>query len=123
MIYLFYSRLRHFFVAKHYRGHGVHSPFMYDFIRTVVMGDEAENFILRVENRYWPNKTKFVSSVDQLDSFYYVSVLGEPFRSRLQYKKWLQWRSDHKCMSIYLKGYLVVFFDRRLPNQHFVVRS
>lgn len=117
------TRINHFFTAKHFRGHGIHSPFLYDFVRTVVLKDRKKEFVMRVENRYWPNRTQFVNSVDRIDFFAYAVILSHPFSSRYQYKKWLVWRKKHRCLSVHLPGHIVIFFDRRLQDQHFKIRS
>lgn len=117
------TRINHFFTAKHYRGHGIHSPFLYDFIREVVIKNDSENIVKAIQNHYAPHRVEQVSSIDGISKGAYIAILESPFVSKSEREKWLNWRGKNKCLTVHLKNYMVIFFDQRLNNQHFKVRS
>ena len=121
--YQLYSRLRHFFVARHYRGHGIHSPSLYDLVRQVFMkspSDEIERNLAEV----FPNALIISSGdIQVLESQADIKIVLRPFKSSADYRRWCVWRAENACQSVWLKSALVIFHDPRLQNQHFDIRS
>lgn len=116
-------RINHFFTAKHYRGHGIHSPYLYDFVRNVLVTTKNQDLVQRIEEKYLPHKTIFINSLDNIDKEAYIAILARPFRSKNHYRKWIAWRKKHPCTSVHLKNFVILFFDNKLQNQHFKIRS
>lgn len=119
--YQFLTYVGHFITAGHFRGHGIHSPYLYDFIRSVVIrkGDIVE----LTRSRYPEKEIEVCNSVEELfNSTAYISFLMEPFRSSSEHALWKSRRAAESCLSIHLPHHIIIFRDPKLNNQHFSVR-
>lgn len=115
-----YWRLKHSLTARHYRGHGIHSPFLYDFIRTVLLKSSSQKDMLqRVEEKY-NSRPLEISAISEISS---ASIVFLPSNILNHSDIWSKWRSENECLSIWLKYGILLFFDPKLPNQHFNIRS
>lgn len=139
----FFKRIRH------YRGHGVHSPFVYSLVRNVFMKRKTEGnkdiydeltgaglkyrYAVELQNLHsYCNKhglitygtldagmaeLKAMSSEARRtgSTFIVLSPIHDPERKRFCSELAL----SKTCLSIYRKGYIIFFFDDKLPRQHF----
>lgn len=111
-------RIQHFFVARHYRGHGVHSPFLYDFIRKILMKScSKEDLLTKIHQNY--NLLPITSrDFDECNSG--IVFIPNEF---LHLGSFQLWRSGRVCLSLWTKYGVLIFFDPKLPNQHYNLRS
>ncbi len=107
-LYQLYTRLEHFFTARHWRGHGVHSPAMYDFIRNVVIPTPKRELPAAIRAAYSPDQ---------------VALLPNPFATRLEKQAFRQWYAQNHVVVADLPGLIVLFFDPKRPKQYFRIRN
>lgn len=121
--YQLYMRVKHFFVACYYRGHGIHSPSLYQVVRQVFMKYPADKLALGLQVFFPDSLVDVVSDVQGLDSQADIILLLNPFNSWKEKKGWEKWRAENSCRSVWLKSALVIFRDPQFPNQHFDIRT
>ncbi len=102
------TRWIHFWTARHWRGHGIHSPFLYGFVRGVV---------LRVPRKEWTRVIFERYGTQQ------VRLLPEPFTDRREHEMFEAWVAAHPSAVVELPGLIVVFLDPALQPQRFRVRG
>ena len=63
----FFKYLRYYWVASNSKGHGIHSPFVYDFIRKVLNKNNApENaFEIELRRNYLESNTSVIEVLDR----------------------------------------------------------
>ncbi|MDE5945194.1 MAG: hypothetical protein K2G93_06390 [Rikenella sp.] len=128
--YQLYTRLRHAIRARHWRGHGVHSPLMYRFVREVAMPvrrrQELPTAIATWGAAEWRIVT--VESVAELTATEVaerktIVLLREPFRSADERRTFEAWFAQTHVVAAHLQGLLVLFLDPKLQKQFFRIRS
>lgn len=124
--YQIYTRLKHSLVAKHWRGHGVHSPMMYDFIRTVVMPTPrkwlAEAIIVRYGGAGNVAVVDSMSGLENEREKANVVLLNEPFLTAEERRRFKEWYGDNNVVAVHLQGLMVLFFDTKLKKQFYSIR-
>ena len=123
--YQAYTRLRHFFTARHWRGHGVHSPFIYKFVRETALGTPSRELPAKIKAAY-PDRN--ITETIRMEEFpaeteNAIIMLREPFRNSRQERLWKRWSETNHCAAVHLQGLLVVFSDKKLQKQFFKVRN
>lgn len=121
--YQLYMRLKHLFMARHFRGHGIHSPYLYDFVRNILIRSDIRHISEALACHYPSRRIVDVWSVVEIPTDAYIVVLWGPFRCSADRAEWASWRSSNACLSVWLKRCIVIFFDTRLNDQHFAIRS
>lgn len=127
--YQLYTRLRHAIRARHWRGHGVHSPLMYRFVREVAMPVRRRELPEAIKawcGEEW--RVVAVDSVDELETAAFVGtktvvLLREPFRSADERRTFEAWFDRTHVVAAHLQGLLVLFLDPKLQKQFFRIRS
>ncbi len=117
----FVTYLNHFIKARHYRGHGIHSPYLYSYVREVVIvkGDICKMTI----DRYPEKKVQVTDSAEEaLNSDAYISIIKKPFKTVEDKKFWHANRPGMNILTIHLPHHIVIFRDNRVHNQHFEIR-
>ncbi len=115
-------RLRHFFVARHRKGHGIHSPFLYDFLRAYYLSSGRDKLLTLLKARGFD--FVMTESAQELAAATAEVVLWKkPFQNKSELEQWEHWRESNTALSLWLGAYVLVFKNPKLPNQHFVVRS
>lgn len=124
--YQFYTRLRHALTARHWRGHGIHSPMMYRFVREVVLPHRRRRLPEVIAARYGAENVKIVRSVTELTDgkeVKQVVCLCEPFRTARERRDFERWFTNTHVVAVHLQGLLVLFFDQKLQKQFFRIRN
>ncbi len=124
--YQLYTRLRHALTARHWRGHGIHSPMMYRFVREVVLPQRRRRLPEVIAIRYGAENVKIVRSVAELtdgEGSKRVVCLLEPFRTAQERRDFDRWFTETHVVAAHLQGLLVLFFDPKLQKQFFRIRN
>lgn len=123
--YQLYTRLKHALRATHWRGHTVHSPMMYRFIREVVLPTRRRQLTDTIVRRYGEERVAVVESVKELQAVTdkEIVVLREPFRSADERHAFEAWLGRTHVVVAHLQGLLVLFFDPKLQKQFFRIRN
>lgn len=122
------TRIRHFFVAKHWRGHGVHSPMVYSLVREVIMRCSGKDLARELIFRLGEHEVMVVDNVTEIsqnisENRAHCVILREPFRSKEQQTEWEQLYEREHCTALHCQGWLIVFFDPKLQKQYFCIRN
>lgn len=118
------TRVVHFFRARHWRGHGIHSPMVYSLVREVVMRCRKRDLALELIARFGEQRVVVVENVEQVwQNQRYCIILKEPFRSKEQQASWELFYGQKHCTAVICRGWMLVFFDPKLQKQCFWVRS
>lgn len=113
--------LGHLIKARHFRGHGIHSPYLYSYVREVVI-KRGDIYHLTVA-KYPGKRIEVVTDVSSaLSSDAYITILHRPFRTMDERRLWKTERSGKEFLTIHLPHDIVIFRDERLHNQHFTIR-
>lgn len=115
--YQILTRINHFFTAKHYHGHGIHSPFLYDFIRQTMK--LSYNDILKLKNAHIVHNTNELKEIDN----YHILIFIEPFVSKIEKEKFRAWFDHNFYAALYFQGMIVIFNNPNLQKQFFKVRK
>lgn len=114
-------------MARHYGGHGIHSPFLYGFLTDLYARPRHKGLHQLLDERIEQGEFGSVSYVRSLDQLVKdqseVVVWEEPFISAQEHLEWKGWRKQNKVLSIWLPRAIVVFRQEKLPNQHFKIRN
>lgn len=123
--YQLYIRLRHALTARHWRGHGIHSPMMYRFVREVVLPQRRRRLPEVIATRYGAENVRFVRSVAEVTDgeAKRVICLLEPFRTARERRDFERWYAETHVVAAHLQGLLVLFFDPKLQKQFFRIRN
>lgn len=123
--YQLYIRLRHALTARHWRGHGIHSPMMYRFVREVVLPQRRRRLPEVIATRYGAENVRFVHSVAEVTDgeAKRVVCLLEPFRTARERRDFERWYAETHVVAAHLQGLLVLFFDPKLQKQFFRIRN
>lgn len=128
---------------RHYRGHGIHSPFAYSLVRQVFMKRRIKGNDRQIYNqlrgarvgRYWAmqlqnlhnhcrnHKIEFITASQPLNDIpanegTIVCILS-PRYNRSRYRRCKELIDRHNGMSIDNRGYILLINDQKLPKQHF----
>ncbi|MEG2478915.1 MAG: hypothetical protein RR931_01160 [Mucinivorans sp.] len=106
--------------ARHYRGYGIHSPFVYNFIRNIVM-NRRKKITVQIQQLY--PETLITENVSELKKIKNVAILYKPFKTKTQEREFDRWFEKNSYVAIHLKECIVVFADKRLQKQLFIVRN
>lgn len=109
-----YTRLRHALTAGHWRGSAVHSPFVYRFIREVVVPHRRSDLPQSIASAY----------AGRMASGSLV-LIERPFArpgERRRIKAWFRRPETHATL-IHLQGLLVIFLDPALQKEWYNVRN
>ena len=128
--YQLYTRMRHAASARHWRGHGVHSPLMYRFVREVAMPLRRRRELPEAIEA-WCGTEWRVAEVDSDDALEKATPAGvktivllrEPFRSAAERRAFKTWFDRTHVVAAHLQGWLVLFFDPKLQKQYFRIRN
>lgn len=118
----FTTFISHIIKARHYRGHGIHSPYLYSYVREVIIkkGDLCDLTI----KKYPGKKIEITTDTEvALNSDAYISILKSPFKTKAEKKYWKTNRPSKKILTVHLPHYMVIFRDERVHNQHFMIRK
>lgn len=107
-IYQFYTRIEHLLTARHWRGHGVHSPAMYWFIRNVLIPTRKKDLPATIRALYPPHE---------------VALWPNPFATRREKQLFRRWYAENHVVVAHLPGLIVLFFDPKRPKQYFKIRN
>jgi hypothetical protein len=66
---LFLKRLQHFLTASNSKGHGMHSPFVFDFIINVLNDDSLFSVFNEIKN----NNNELIKSSSKLDQSFFIT--------------------------------------------------
>lgn len=129
--YQLYTRFRHAATAGHWRGHGIHSPMMYRFVREVAMPVRRRALAAAIVERYGAERVAAVDSVAELTALpadeaagtKRIVLLREPFRSAGERKTFAGWFNRTHVVAAHFQGLLVLFFDPKLQKQFFRIRN
>ena len=124
-LYQIYTRLWHFFTARYWRGHGLHSPFMYNFVRETVLGNPRKKLPEKIRELYSSYDILEATHVEELPAVKenMIIMLHRPFLNRCQNKQWKRWYKENHCVAVHLQELLVVFSDKKLQKQFFKIRN
>lgn len=120
-----YTRLRHFFTARHWRGYAVHSPFMYRFMREVVIRSSRKDLPRKIEDYFAGENITILDRVNQLPdkNISGLALIREPFFDRREETLWKEWYGTHHCAAVHFQGLMVIFFDKKLQKQFYTIRN
>lgn len=135
---------------RHYRGHGVHSPFVYSLVRNVFMKRKPHDGTGDIYNKLTAGgvRRRYATELQNLHSYCTYRTLTtygmpdagteelgsmateagrsggtlivlSPGRTKERKRFCSELALSKKCLSIYRKGYILFFFDDKLPRQHF----
>lgn len=158
--YQFYTRLRHFFRAKHWRGAAIHSPMMYAFVRRFALSYRGERLVAKLRDELGaivisdpreidstintaiqeplPQKVNDPALLpcrddiglslqqEQLDFENYnsaVYLLVKPFVSASAETAWWAWYARNHAVVAHFQGVIVIFFDKKLQKQYYLIRN
>jgi len=116
-----YTYIGHFIKARHYRGHGIHSPYLYAFVREVVL--QKGELPKLIADKYPGKEIEIVTNVNEaLSSSAYITILHRPFRTFEEKRLWKNARPTKEILTVHLPHDMIIFRDERLHNQHFSIR-
>lgn len=127
--YQLYTRFRHAATARHWRGHGVHSPMMYRFVREVVLPVPRRAWTAAIVEQYGAEwQVVEIGSIAELPGVARseaktIALLREPFRSAAERREFDAWFGRTHVVAAHLQGLLVLFFDPKLQKQFFRIRN
>lgn len=122
--YQLYTRLRHAVTARHWRGHGIHSPMMYRFVRETVLPCSRRELPEVIAARYGGVSVgSFEELAARSDSGSGVVMWRAPFRSARERRAFERWFAETHVVAAHLQGLLVLFFDPKLQKQFFRIRN
>lgn len=115
--YQIHTKLKHFFTAKHWRGAAIHSPMMYEFVRSYALKYRGEKLIKMIG----------APTVDTVQELYNIksdiAILRKPFKSRSEKKQFQEFYSNNHVVTAHFQGLIVVFFDKKLQKQQYLIRN
>lgn len=116
-LYQLYTRLKHFFTAKHWHGAAIHSPMMYAFVREHALTHRGERLIEKIA----------VPTVDSVRDLCNVKsdiiILRQPFKSRAEKELFTKFYAENHVVIAHFQGLIVIFFDQKLQKQQYVIRN
>lgn len=122
--YRIYYRLTHFFTARHWRGHSVHSPMMFAFIREVVVPFKGRKRLDALLG-YLGEENVFVTDDAHrlVECPLPVAVLRQPFRCAREYRVFQEFYGSNHLVAALLPDMIVLFFDPKLQKQYYRIRG
>lgn len=127
--YQHYTRLKHIIKAKHWRGAAIHSPAMYEFIRTYAIKNRKRKLIEAIDAPVVSCVYELIELAEKFrDSSFSepkqsAVILKEPFKNRAQKRTYEKWYAQNHAVTIHFQGLIVIFFDKKLQKQRFLVRN
>lgn len=123
-LYQFRTRIHHLLKAKHWRGHGIHSPMLYSLIREEIMRYPKKLLAQRLAFRFGEDRVTVVENArDIAIGMNYCVILKEPFIDKDQEKIIEQLYQNNHCTMLHCQGFLVIFFDPKLNKQYIMLRN
>lgn len=114
-------RINHFFRARHWRGAAIHSPAMYGFVREYALINRGKALI----DAIGAPVVKSVQELKQrnLKDDEEVLILQEPFINRSEHMEFNQWYEQNHVVTAHFQGLIVIFFDKKLQKEQYIIRN
>lgn len=126
-IYQLYTHFIHFFVAKHWRGAAIHSPMMYGFVREYALKNKGEKLIKAIGAPVVHNVEELKAAANEsigTDSVQpKIIILREPFINRSEKIAFREWYARNHVVTVHFQGLIVIFLDKKLQKQQYLVRN